>query len=52
MRIITTEALLKVSIRFVLLDSRSATKTGDSIYVRELIKQMNRILQEQKDLIF
>jgi hypothetical protein len=33
------------------ISSKNATKTGDSVYVRELIKQMNRILREQKDLI-
>ena len=31
--------------------SKNATKTGDSVYVRELIKQMNSILREQKDLM-
>ena len=33
------------------ISSKNATKTGDSIYVRELIKQMNRILREQKNWI-
>jgi hypothetical protein len=33
------------------ISSKNATKTGDSVYVRELIKQMNQILKEQKDLI-
>jgi hypothetical protein len=33
------------------ISSKNATKTGDSTYVRELIKQMNQILKEQKDLI-
>ena len=33
------------------ISSKNATKTGDSAYVRELIKEMNRILKEQKDLI-
>jgi hypothetical protein len=33
------------------ISSKNATKTGDSIYVRELIKQMNRILREQKNAI-
>ena len=33
------------------ISSKNATKTGDSVYLRELIKQMNRILREQKDLI-
>ena len=32
------------------ISSKNATKTGDSVYVRELIKQMNRILREQRDL--
>ena len=32
------------------ISSKNATKTGDSVYVRELIKQMNRILKEQRDL--
>jgi hypothetical protein len=31
--------------------SKNATKTGDSVYVRELIKQMNRLLREQKNTI-
>ena len=33
------------------ISSKNATKTGDSAYVRKLIKQMNRILREQKELI-
>jgi hypothetical protein len=33
------------------ISSKNATKTGDSVCVRELIKQMNRILKEQKNLI-
>ena len=33
------------------ISSKNATKTGNSVYVRELIKEMNRILKEQKDLI-
>ena len=33
------------------ISSKNATKTGNSVYVRELIKQMNRILRAQKDLI-
>jgi hypothetical protein len=33
------------------ISSRNATKTGDSVYVREFIKLMNRILKEQKDLM-
>jgi hypothetical protein len=33
------------------ISSKNATKTGDSVYIRELIKQMNRILREQKDLL-
>ena len=33
------------------ISSKNATKTGDSVYVRELIKQMNRILREQKNTI-
>jgi hypothetical protein len=32
------------------ISSKNATKTGDSVYVRELIKQMNSILREQKEL--
>jgi len=32
------------------ISSKNATKTGDSVYVRELIKQMNRILKEQRGL--
>jgi hypothetical protein len=32
------------------ISSKNATKTGDSAYVRELIKQMNRILKEQRGL--
>ena len=31
--------------------SKNATKTGDSLEVRELIKQMNRLLREQKDFL-
>ena len=30
------------------ISSKNATKTGDSVYVRELIKQMNKILRENK----
>jgi hypothetical protein len=33
------------------ISSKNATKTGDSVYVRELIKQMNRILREQKGFL-
>ena len=33
------------------ISSKNATKTGDSLYVRELIKQVNRILREQKNAI-
>jgi hypothetical protein len=33
------------------ISSKNATKTGDSAYVRELIKQMNQILKEQNRLI-
>ena len=33
------------------ISSKNATKTGDSFYVRELIKQMNRLMKEQKKLI-
>jgi hypothetical protein len=33
------------------ISSKNATKTGDSVYVRELIKQINRLIREQKDLI-
>lgn len=32
------------------ISSKNATKTNDSVYVRELIKQMNRILKEQRGL--
>ena len=32
------------------ISSKNATKTGDSVYVRELIKRMNKILREQKEL--
>ncbi|MEI6190693.1 MAG: hypothetical protein WCP61_09765 [Chitinophagia bacterium] len=30
------------------ISSKNPTKTGDSAYVRELIKQMNRILRESE----
>jgi hypothetical protein len=33
------------------ISSKNATKIGDSAYVRQLIKEMNRLLREQKDLI-
>ena len=33
------------------ISSKNAIKTGDSVYVRELIKQMNRLMREQKVLI-
>lgn len=33
------------------ISSKNATKSGDSIYVRELIKRMNQILREQRYLI-
>ena len=33
------------------ISSKNATKTGNSVYVRELIKEMNRLLREQKKLI-
>jgi len=33
------------------ISSKNATKTGDSVYVRELIKQINRLIREQKNLI-
>ena len=29
------------------ISSKNATKTGDSVYVRELIKQMNRLFKSQ-----
>ena len=31
------------------ISSQNATKTGDSLYVREFIKQMNQILREQRN---
>jgi ribonuclease HI len=34
-----------------LISIKNATKTGDSAYVRQLIKEMNRLLREQQDLI-
>jgi hypothetical protein len=33
------------------ISSKNATKTGDSVFLRELIKQMNRILKKQRDLL-
>ena len=33
------------------ISSKNATKTVDSAYVRELIKQMKRLMKEQKKLI-
>jgi hypothetical protein len=33
------------------ISSKNATKTGDSVYVRDLIKQMNQLLRKQKKLI-
>ena len=33
------------------ISSKNATKTGDSVYVRELIKQINRLMREHKRLI-
>jgi hypothetical protein len=33
------------------ISSKNATKNGDSVYVRDLIKQMNRILREQRVLL-
>jgi hypothetical protein len=33
------------------ISSKNSTKTGDSVYLRELIKQMNRILREQRAVI-
>ena len=33
------------------ISSKNAIKTGDSAYVRELIKQINQLIREQKDLI-
>jgi len=33
------------------ISSKNATKSRDSVYVRELIKQMNRILRKQKELM-
>jgi len=33
------------------ISSKNAIKTGDSVYVRELIKQINRILRKQKEFI-
>jgi hypothetical protein len=33
------------------ISSKNAIKTGDSVYVRELIKQMNLLMREQKVLI-
>ena len=33
------------------ISSKNATKTGDSVYLRELIKQMKRLMKEQKKLI-
>ena len=30
------------------ISSKNATKTGNSVYVRELIKQMNRILKNRR----
>jgi hypothetical protein len=34
-----------------LISSKNATKNGDSVYVRQLIKQMNEILKEQKEIV-
>jgi len=33
------------------ISSKNATKTGDSVYVRELIKQINQLLRKQKMLV-
>ena len=33
------------------ISSKNATKAGDSVYVRELIMQMNNLFRNQKDLI-
>jgi hypothetical protein len=33
------------------ISSKNATKTGESASVRELIKEMNRILRERNNLI-
>jgi hypothetical protein len=33
------------------ISSKNATKTGDSLYIRDLIKQMNRILKNHNYLI-
>ena len=33
------------------ISSKNATKTGDSVYVRELIKQINQLLRKQKTLV-
>ena len=32
--------------------SQNAYKTGDSLEMRELIKAMNRMLKQQRDLLF
>jgi hypothetical protein len=31
--------------------SKNASKAGDSVYVRELIKQINQLLRKQKTLV-
>ena len=33
------------------ISSKNATKKGDSVYIREVIQQINRILKSQKDLM-
>ena len=33
------------------ISSKNATKTGDSVYVRELIKQLNWLLKKQREFI-
>ena len=33
------------------ISSKNATKAGDSVYIRELIKQINKILRTQKVLL-
>ena len=33
------------------ISSKNATKKGDSVYVRELIKQLNWLLKKQREFI-
>lgn len=33
------------------ISSKNATKTGDSVYVRELIKRLNGLLRNQSEVI-